>query len=121
MYTPKTIGEVVSDYTNRTTYLPAIQREFVWEPADIEKLFDSIMGDYPIGSFLFWKIREEHKNDWTAYEFIKDFDEDNPHNNEARMDGVNHDIYLVLDGQQRMTALYNRLKGELQVFQISLT
>lgn len=116
MYTPKTIGEVVSDYTNRTTYLPAIQREFVWQPNDIEKLFDSIMGDYPIGSFLFWKIREEHKSDWTAYEFIKDFDEDNPHNNEARMDGVNHDIYLVLDGQQRMTALYIGLKGSYRYF-----
>ena len=46
----------VIDAINKDYFLPAIQREFVWEPAQIEKLFDSILGDYPIGSFLFWKV-----------------------------------------------------------------
>jgi hypothetical protein len=27
--------------------LPAIQREFVWKPEQIEKLFDSLMQGYP--------------------------------------------------------------------------
>jgi uncharacterized protein with ParB-like and HNH nuclease domain len=45
-YIPKTISEVVSEYLNRTTFLPAIQREYVWGTYGIEKLFDSIMGDY---------------------------------------------------------------------------
>ena len=62
-YIPKTISEVVSEFLNRTTFLPAIQREYVWSTYDIEKLFDSIMGDYPISTFLFWKIREENKNE----------------------------------------------------------
>ncbi len=56
-YIAKTISEVVTEYLNRTTYLPAIQREYVWDTYGIEKLFDSIMGDYPISTFLFWKIR----------------------------------------------------------------
>jgi uncharacterized protein with ParB-like and HNH nuclease domain len=56
-YIPKTIDEIVSEYMNRMTFLPAIQREFVWGPYEITKLFDSIMGDYPISTFLFWKIK----------------------------------------------------------------
>ena len=32
---------------------PAIQREFVWKPEQIAKLFDSLMQGYPFGTFLF--------------------------------------------------------------------
>ena len=57
-YESKCIRDVISDEINKNLYLPAIQREFVWDTKAIEKLFDSIMGDYPISSFLFWKIKE---------------------------------------------------------------
>jgi len=63
-YIPKTISEVVSEFLNRTTFLPPIQREYVWGTYAIEKLFDSIMGDFPISTFLFWKIKEENKSEW---------------------------------------------------------
>jgi uncharacterized protein with ParB-like and HNH nuclease domain len=115
-YIPKTVSEVISEFINRTTFLPAIQREYVWELDAIEKLFDSIMGDYPISSFLFWKIREDNKHQWTAYEFIRDFDKENPHNDEANLAGIKKDIYLVLDGQQRLTSLYLGLKGSYRFF-----
>lgn len=118
-YVPKTISEIVLEYINKTTFLPAIQREYVWEPEGIEKLFDSIMGNYPIGSFLFWKIREEKKYLWTAYNFFGDFDSENPHNFEANIAGVNQDIFLVLDGQQRLTSLYIGLKGSYRFFYYS--
>jgi uncharacterized protein with ParB-like and HNH nuclease domain len=115
-YIPKTIDEIITENVNHTTFLPAIQREFVWSPYAIEKLFDSIMGDYPISTFLFWKIREENKNEWTAYEFIRDYDAENPHNKEANVAGINQDIYLVLDGQQRLTSLFIGLKGSYRYF-----
>lgn len=118
-YIPKTISEVVKEYLNRTTFLPAIQREYVWGTYGIEKLFDSIMGDYPISTFLFWKIKEENKNEWTAYEFIREFDSETPHNKEANLAGVNQDIYLVLDGQQRLTSLLIGLKGSYRYFYYS--
>ena len=38
-YRPIRIVDVISDI-NKDYYLPAVQREFVWEPARIEKLFD---------------------------------------------------------------------------------
>ncbi len=114
-YESKSIRDIIFDL-NRTMYLPAIQREFVWETSRIEKLFDSIMGDYPIGSFLFWKVKEENKSDWISYEFVRDYDEENPHNKEANLAGINKEIYLILDGQQRLTSLYLGLKGSYRFF-----
>jgi hypothetical protein len=82
----------------------------------VEKLFDSVMGDYPISSFLFWKVKEENKKDWIFYEFIRNYDQDKPHNIEADLSGINKDIYLVLDGQQRLTALNVGLRGSYRYF-----
>jgi len=110
------IRDIITDEINRSMFLPAIQREYVWNTWMVEKLFDSIMGDFPISSFLFWKIKEENKKDWVSYEFIKDFNLNDPHNDEADLSGVNKDIYLVLDGQQRLTSLYIGLKGSYTFF-----
>ena len=74
------------------------------------------MCGYPISSFLFWHIREERKKDWISYDFVRDFDEEFPHNTEANLDGVNQDIYLVLDGQQRITSLNIGLRGTYRFF-----
>lgn len=114
-YESKSIRDAIEE-VNRTYFLPAIQREFVWDTYRVEKLFDSIMGDYPISSFLFWKVKEENKKDWVSYEFIRDYDDDDPHNTEADLSGVNRDIYLILDGQQRLTSLNIGLKGSYKYF-----
>lgn len=63
-----------------------------------------------------WKIREEKKKDWTSYEFIKDYDQEHPHNKVANLDGINQDIYLVLDGQQRITSINIALRGSYRFF-----
>ena len=118
-YEAKTISELVLDYINKTTFLPAIQREYVWDTDGIEKLFDSIMGKYPIGSFLFWKVREENKSQWQSYKFFSDFDKEDPHNEDASVQGINQDIYLVLDGQQRLTSLNIGLRGSYRFFYYS--
>ncbi len=115
-YVNTTVNDIIRNFINRNTFLPAIQREYVWGTYEICKLFDSLMCGYPISSFLFWKIREEDKKKWTAYEFIKDYDRESPHNSEANLDGINNDLYLVLDGQQRMTSLYIGLKGSFSFF-----
>lgn len=104
------------DRVGRDTFLPAIQREYVWNPYQVEMLFDSLLNGYPINSFLFWKIREERKKDWVSYDFIRNYDAEKPHNTEANLNGVNKDIYLVLDGQQRITSLYIGLMGSYRFF-----
>lgn len=115
-YRCATISDVITEMVNRTTYLPAIQREYVWSTYQIEKLFDSLMCGYPISTFLFWRIREENKKNWTSYEFIRDYDVEHPHNKYANLDGVNNDIYLVLDGQQRITSFNIALRGSYRHF-----
>src|SRR5262245_31380491 len=114
-YIPVRVSDIIRQI-NRDLFLPAIQREFVWGTDRIERLFDSIMGDFPIGSFLYWKLREEHKNQWPIYEFIRDFDEEFPHNPLASMAGITKDITLVLDGQQRITSFLIGLRGSYRYF-----
>ena len=104
---------------NKDWFLPAIQREFVWKPEQIERLFDSIMADFPIGSFLVWKVASDNKEKWPVYEFISRYDEESPHNKQVNMssqDLLNRDITLVLDGQQRITALLIGLQGSYRHF-----
>ena len=50
--TPLTVAQVIRDIDAKKYFLPSIQREFVWDTEQIEKLFDSLMMDYPINSFF---------------------------------------------------------------------
>ncbi len=52
-YRSDTIETMVRKRLNDNHFLPAIQREFVWAPRQVSTLFDSLMREYPIGSFLF--------------------------------------------------------------------
>lgn len=108
---PITIKEAIDNIYKRNYLLPAIQREFVWDTYQIERLFDSIMRDYPISSFLFWEVDATNIKQYGFYEFIREYHErDNKHNEEARLAG-DTGIMAILDGQQRLTALYIGLKG----------
>jgi len=55
---PISVSYVISRIRGRRLLLLAIQREFVWEPDKVEWLFDSLLQGYPIGSFLFWEVRD---------------------------------------------------------------
>jgi uncharacterized protein with ParB-like and HNH nuclease domain len=56
-YSSETIATVLKRL-NVNYFLPAIQREYVWNPDQIIQLFDSLMRNYPIGSFLFWESQQ---------------------------------------------------------------
>ena len=106
-----TIKECIENIHRKKYLLPAIQREFVWDTRQIERLFDSLMCDYPIGSFLFWYVEKQKSNDFQFYEFIRKYHQrDERHNPKADINGE-EDITAILDGQQRLTALYLGLKG----------
>ncbi|MCQ2946766.1 DUF262 domain-containing protein, partial [Helicobacter pylori] len=125
VFLDKSIKDVV-DELNVRYFLPDIQREYVWlKKADekkIEQLFDSILRGYPISSFLFWKLPKEDiaksdeqdsdKLNFQLYQFITNYDERKPHNEKIRIEQIRRDdLYIVLDGQQRLTSLYIGLKG----------
>ncbi len=114
-YAAVRVSDIIHDI-NRDLYLPAIQREFVWKPDRIARLFDSIMADYPIGSFLYWRLDQKNKDEWPVYNFVQHFDEDAPHNDPADMRGITKDVTLILDGQQRITSLFVGLRGSYRYF-----
>ena len=108
---PITVNEAVQSIHAKEYLLPAIQREVVWDVGQITKLFDSLMRDYPIGSFLFWHVDKKNSGKYQFYEFMRNFHETkNRHNPKANVSGQD-DITAILDGQQRLTSLYLGLRG----------
>ena len=73
--------------------IPDFQREFEWDPGDIRELMKSIFRDYYIGSLLLWKGKADNFKTLACeplYGFPGDGDK----------------THIVLDGQQRLTAMY---------------
>ncbi len=114
-YDQYSIKEMVERIGRHEVYLPAIQRKFVWDCDQIENLFDSIMRGYPIGTFLFWFVRGEGKNDYTFYKFIQGYHErDRCRNEVAPKPELKDEVIGVLDGQQRLGSMYIALQGTYQ-------
>jgi len=76
-------------------YLPAFQRDYVWDEDDVKSLIDSIIRGYPIGAIILWKP--------SSKDFIKDDPFAVPLIDSATDNGG--DYYYVIDGQQRLTSL----------------
>ena len=93
--------------------LPAIQREFVWWPEQIETLFDSLMQGYPFGTFLFWKVQPETSGKFKFYDFVRNYHERDAAHCPDLGSLPNQALIAVLDGQQRLTALNIGLRGSM--------
>ncbi|EGO9405979.1 hypothetical protein DQ198_15225, partial [Enterococcus faecalis] len=87
------------------------QREFVWKPEQIERLFDSIMKGYPIGSFLFWNVQNENINKYEFYNILKEYHQRDARHNTKINISHKDSVTAILDGQQRITSIYIALKG----------
>ena len=110
---PVTIEDTLRQIESHEIVLPAIQREFVWQPDQIYNLFDSIMQGYPFGTFLYWKVKQEHNERYQFYDFVLNYHErDRPHCPKIG-EMPNRDVVAVLDGQQRLTALNVGIRGSL--------
>ncbi len=94
---PRALKELLGEIHSRMMALPDFQRDFVWEPAATQELIVSIANNYPAGSIL--RVRDV-KRVFACREF-----EGAPH-----LDGQKH-TFLVLDGQQRLTSLYQAFYG----------
>ena len=77
--------------------LPRFQRSFVWKPAQIIDLLDSIARNYPIGSMLLWQSRKELANIRNIADLaVADTRADYP-------------VNYLLDGQQRLSTICGAL------------
>ena len=95
----KKYEHLFSDIDRGYLKIPKFQRDFVWSKNQTANLIDSIIKGFPIGTFIFWKTREELRH----VRNIGNFNLPDTPKGEY--------IHYVLDGQQRITSLYALRKG----------
>lgn len=93
---PSVVGDLISDVKNGRIGLPDLQRPFVWKDNKVRDLLDSMLRGFPIGYIMLWESPAQY--DRTSHI------------------GKNDKIYqapddLVIDGQQRLTALLAAMEG----------
>ncbi len=113
--TPLTIKTVLQRIENQEYVIPAIQREFVWAPAQMCSLFDSLLRRYPIGTFLFWRISPDDSADYRFYEVMRDYHERKNSHSPVIEFPAGRPVTAILDGQQRLTTLNIALNGSYAV------
>src|SRR2546423_15085797 len=107
------LRNIVSHVNNRDAdggcfWLPNIQRPFVWSEAQICRLFDSILRQYPISTLLIWKTKMGVRR----RSFIDNFKEQHrQHLSNFKVPDDDRRKCLVLDGQQRLQSLFIALRG----------
>jgi uncharacterized protein with ParB-like and HNH nuclease domain len=110
-FPPLSVADAIQKIDYNQYLLPAIQRDFVWSHTQIETLFDSLMQGYPIGSMLLWRVEGANTQNQRFYGILKKYKERyNIRSEEVSTKGI-PSFEVVLDGQQRLTALYLGLKG----------
>ena len=93
---PSKVEDLLHDVKLGKIGLPDLQRPFVWPDSKVRDLLDSMLKGYPVGYIMLWSSPEEYEN--------------------AKHIGDNEKTYkepddLVIDGQQRLTALLAALYG----------
>ena len=90
----RSIASLMSDIEREVIALPDLQRPFVWEDTAARQLLDSLFVGFPVGTLVFWHTSN---------------------NKDARALGAERPglraTTLVIDGQQRLTALYAVMRG----------
>jgi hypothetical protein len=91
----ETVRRLLTKIEHKELVLPEFQREFTWKKDQTRDLIDSLLKEYPIGSLLFWQTA-----DVPALKNMPDFTPDGR-------------VEVLLDGQQRLTALYMLTKESI--------
>lgn len=94
---PSKVKNLVDDVRIGKIGLPDLQRPFVWKDNKVRDLFDSMLRGYPIGYVMLWESPADYEKKKSSI-------------------GGNKKIYeepkeLVIDGQQRLTALVAAMYG----------
>ncbi len=87
--TPHPIETLLTWVKSGEIAIPEIQRPFVWEPTKVRNLLDSLYQGYPVGYLIAWRNPTVKLKDGTS----------------------SHGKRILIDGQQRVTALMAALLG----------
>jgi hypothetical protein len=85
----KTIDQLLGYIKNKELAIPEIQRPFVWDNSKVRDLIDSLYRGYPIGYIILWNNPNIRAKDGTLSGGKK----------------------IIIDGQQRLTALTASILG----------
>lgn len=91
------VGNILKDVQTGKIGLPDLQRPFVWKNDKVRQLLDSMLRGYPVGYIMLWESPADYSEKKSSI-------------------GTNAKTYeapkeLVIDGQQRLTALLSSLYG----------
>lgn len=104
---PKTVKEVVENIGQEIYVLPVIQRNLVWGKDKMELLFDTLLKGNAFGGIMVLKEDSQHIPLFAHRLFSR-----NGEWHDSRVpEKLQHDKYLVIDGQQRLQSFYMGLKG----------
>ncbi|MBO4639887.1 MAG: DUF262 domain-containing protein [Treponema sp.] len=121
-YGETTIYEIIKSIERDQYVMPAFQRQYVWNMEQIEKLWDSILSDFPISTFLFWHLDENNTTNETFFcTFMKRMlfknSKKQPADETYNIQTIDVSTVdtAILDGQQRLTSLYLSLLGDTEL------
>ena len=95
---PRALGDLLNEAHEGRLQLPDFQRSYVWADEDVQNLIASVAKGYPIGAFLSLQAGGEVRFKPRLLEGVS-----NSHSEDPRPEE------LLLDGQQRLTSLYQAL------------
>ncbi len=84
------VGSILGQITSGIIAIPEIQRPFVWDSTKVRDLIDSLYKGYPVGYIITWKNHSVKLKDGKSSEGKQ----------------------IIIDGQQRITALTASLLGK---------
>lgn len=93
---PSNVDDLLKDVENGKIGLPDLQRPFVWLDNKVRDLLDSMYKGFPIGYIMLWSAPDEYDRTTHIGKNSKKYEEP---------------ADLVIDGQQRLTALLAALYG----------
>lgn len=93
---PSKVEDLLRDVEIGKIGLPDLQRPFVWPDSKVRNLLDSMMKGYPIGYIMLWSSPEDYENTGQIGRNEKTYKQPDD---------------LVIDGQQRLTALLAAMHG----------
>jgi hypothetical protein len=97
---PQPLSYLLQQIQNKSLALPDFQRNFVWDASSTQDLLASIGSRFPAGTLLFLDQQGSAQAPFKPRQF----------DGAPELDGAEPQT-LVLDGQQRLTALYQALHG----------
>lgn len=85
-----TVESIISWIKNNMIAIPEIQRPFVWDASKVRDLMDSLYKNYPVGYIITWQNPDTKLKDGS----------------------VSNGKKILIDGQQRITALTAAITGQ---------